>query len=591
MIYGLIGCLFLICQITGHDLAQGAPWGNIEWSAGYVARLLGISVAVGALFGVGCRFAAKFVTRRTEECSAVMSAEETEERSAVGAAGEKRMRGSVVWLICMGLLVLSWLPSYLAYYPGICAYDATIQTGQIVSGSYNDHHPIAHTLLIAGGMRIGERLFGSANMGIGLLVLLQMLLLAAVFSLGIMLLYRRGIRWGVLVCLQVFGMFYPFHMYICVSLIKDVWFTIFFLLQMISLCEMIRRRAQKKAEKQRLQKAKVLQIAQRIDRYEVAFFVGAVGMQLFRSNGRYAMLVLFAAFLVAVLFGKTDRNFWGRLTGNCVLALVVGSLCLSGLFRVTGAEQGDRREMLSMPIQQLARCMLYHGGVGALAQDDGTMEETDRALIQDFLLDEGYLLYRPEISDPVKSHTNTYVVRYRAKDFAGTYLRLLVSYPGEFINAALAVNAGYLYLEDVTHAHVNENGRDKGLGYVQTRWVEGELNPRGIYKASKWEWLHEKLENWADSNAYLNTPFIKYLFVPGIFLWLYLLLGGHFVVHRQYDRCVPLALVLGYYLTLFLGPVVQLRYVYPLMIALPFVALALTGVGRFDKDGDRGSKT
>lgn len=610
VIYGLIGFLFLICQITGHDLAQGEPWGNIEWTADYVARLLGISVAGGALFGVGCRFVAKFVARRTGERSAAAATEETERRSAAvtteetegrsaavaskgsRVAGAKRMRCGVVWLICMGLLVLSWLPCYLAYYPGICAYDTTIQTGQIVSGSYNDHHSIAHTLLIAGGMRIGERLFGNANTGIGLLVFIQMFLLAAVFSLGVMLLYRRGVRQGILVCLQVSGMFYPFHMYMSVSLIKDVWFTIFFLLQMIALCEMIWRRTQKAPEEQRMpeeqrtQKAKVqaLQKAQRINRYEVAFFVGALGMQLFRSNGRYAMLVLFAALLAAVLLGKANRRFWVRLIGNCALALVAGSLCLSGLFQVTGAEQGDRREMLSMPIQQLARCILYHGGVGALAQDDGIMEETDRALIRDFLLDESYLLYRPEISDPVKSHTNTYVARYRVRDFAGTYLRLLGSYPGEFINAALAVNAGYLYLEDVTHAHVNENGRDRGLGYVQTRWVEEELNPRGIYKASKWEWLHEKLEDWADSNAYLDAPFIKYLFVPGTFLWLYLLLAGHFAVRRQYDRCVPLVLVLGYYLTLFLGPVVQLRYVYPLMIALPFAALGLTGIDRIDRD-------
>ena len=142
--------------------------------------------------------------------------------------------------------------------------------------------------------------------------------------------------------------------------------------------------------------------------------------------------------------------------------------------------------MLSMPIQQLARCMLFHGGVGELEQDDGTMDEASKALINDFLLDEGYRFYRPEISDPVKNHTNTYVVRYRSAEFVGTYLRLLGMYPGDLINAAYAVNAGYFYLGDVTHAVVNQNGRDRGLGYVQTRWVEDELNPRGIYKDSKW---------------------------------------------------------------------------------------------------------
>ena len=259
----------------------------------------------------------------------------------------------------------------------------------------------------------------------------------------------------------------------------------------------------------------------KVDGYDVLFLLSSVGMQLFRNNGRYAMLVLLAVLFLSMVFGRKDRKFRVKVLCNCGLALVVGSLCLTGLFRVTQAEQGDRREMLSMPIQQFARTMLFHGGVGALGQDDNTMEESAKALIRDFLLDEGYLAYRPEISDPVKSHTNTYVVRYRSAEFLQTYLRLLAEYPGDFINAAYAVNAGYFYLNDVTHATVNQNGRDRGLGYVQTRWVENELNPRGIYQDSKWEWLHMRLEKWADENGYLKLPLLKYLFVPGSFFWLY----------------------------------------------------------------------
>ena len=88
---------------------------------------------------------------------------------------------------------------------------------------------------------------------------------------------------------------------------------------------------------------------------------------------------------------------------------------LSAVFSATHAEQGDRREMLSMPIQQMARCMIYHGGVGVLPADDGTMSEQDRALVNDFILDEAYRDYDPGIADPVKRHTNTYVVRYRSR--------------------------------------------------------------------------------------------------------------------------------------------------------------------------------
>jgi len=150
---------------------------------------------------------------------------------------------------------------------------------------------------------------------------------------------------------------------------------------------------------------------------------------------------------------------------------------------------------------------------------------------------------------------------------------LLAEYPGDFVNAALAVNAGYLYVGDESHAYINVNGRDTGLGYVQTRFLTGELNSYGVYQDSKWRGLFGLFEKWADANGHLQIPVLKYLFVPGVFLWLYLLLAGYLILHKRYDKCVPLALVMGYYVTLFLGPTVQLRYIYPLMIALPFAAV------------------
>lgn len=61
--------------------------------------------------------------------------------------------------------------------------------------------------------------------------------------------------------------------------------------------------------------------------------------------------------------------------------------------------------------------------------------------------------------------------------------------------------------------------------------------------------------------------------MPGIWLWLYLLLFGFLCIVRKGRLCLPLTLVLGYYLTLFLGPTVQLRYIYPVMAAYPFILL------------------
>lgn len=553
IIYSIIGFMFGFFQLTGWKLSKE---GNILWTGAYTARLLGACVLTGGLFGCGGSIC--FTGWKQRSADRWFSEEKTYKKD--GYPG----RICLYRVLSFVLLVICWLPCYLAYYPGICAYDTTIQMGQVTGGGYNDHHPIAHTLLLRGFTAMGEKLFGSVSEGVALFVLLQMLVLAGAVAWGICRLAENGVRKGVVLCIQLVSMFYPFHMYMSVSVCKDVLFSVFFLLQMLSLYEMIRSKAG-------------------FSYRDVLFLGASVGMQLFRNNGRYAMLVLLGVLVLTVLFGRTNRRFWGRITLVCLLALLAGSFCLSGLFRATGAQQGDRREMLSMPIQQLARCMIYHGGVSVLAEDDASMDEDAKALIQDFLLDEGYKEYRPDIADPVKRHTNTYVARYRAKDFIRTYLGLLWEYPGDYVNAVLAVNAGYLYVWDESHAYINVNGKDTGLGYVQTRFLTEELGSYGVYQSSKWQGLFECMEKWADTNAYLKNPVLKYIFVPGVFVWLYLLLAGALIVKKRYDRCVPLALVMGYYATLFLGPTVQLRYIYPLMLVLPFAAaLSLT------KDGERG---
>ncbi len=558
LLFCFLGVLFFFCFLTEGELARQR---NILWTWGCFAKTLGISLLAGGglgavvCFGI-CRWCGYGIGDGASEGQGKRMAR-------FGGWLLGRTKGEKGWGkvfgVSMALTFCAWLPVFLAYFPAICAYDAVYQTGQIVENSYIDHHPIFHTLLIRCAMMFGGNVLGSINRGIGCYTLCQMVLLASAFAFGIAMLWRRSVRRIWLGLVQLFCMFHPFHWYMSVSMTKDTVFAAFFLIQLTAFCEMMS--GGKDMDKHRKHGMELL------------FFTAAVGMILFRNNGKYAFLVLIVFLLAVVLFGKR-RRFWGRTLLWSLGALAVGMVLLQMVFRITDAEQGDRREMLSIPIQQLARTMLYHGGVGVLEEDDNTMEEADKALVNDFILNEAYRNYRPDFADPVKSNTNTYVARYRTGEFIDTYIRLFLRYPGDFLNAALAVNAGYLYPGDVSHAYVNaQEGQAAGGGYIQTRWEEGTLNSRGIYKESKWPGLFEAMERWADENAYLKLPVLKYLFVPGVVIWLYLLLLGSRLVKREFGLCMPLLLVLGYFLTLLLGPTVQLRYIYPVMIAFPFMLL------------------
>lgn len=538
--FSLVGILFFLFVQCCKELTDK---GNIIWNGSWIGQLLIKSILGGVLlgcvlFGVIAALDAWMMKSSTMESK----------------WNRLRMPKRVFFFTWVSMMIC-WLPGWLAYFPGICSYDTTIQMGQIVGKTYNTHHPLAHTLLMGLFVDLGKVL-GSASLGMGIYTFVQMCCLAAAFSAGIALLARQGVRTMGLALITVYCVAFPPNWYMAITSIKDTFFSIFVLLFLMGTYV-------------------ILNASVEIGKgFHLCYILCMIAVVIFRNNGKYALMAMWVLLGITCMVGrkKCGRGM-KRLFLDVTIGLVIGCILMSGLTKVLKAQEGDKREMLSMPIQQMARTMLYHGGVQMLKEDDGTMEEIDRALIQQFLTNESYKAYRPDISDPVKSHTNTSVVRYQPINFAKSYLRLLISYPGDFINAELAVNAGYFSPWDISHATINYNNRDIGLGYIQTRWVDAELNEYGIYKDSKWESLRRKMELFAHDNYYLKIPIIRFLVAPGIYLWIYLFMAVWFIVSRQFRQLLPLGFVLGYYVTLILGPTVQLRYLYPLMIVLPFLLL------------------
>ena len=543
LIFSSIMVFFFFFCFTGAHLAKE---GNIVWSGKYVLTLLLMCLVCGILAGI----------LLTKVLGLIKDDIKPEKRRGSGKVG----------VLSALLFALGYLPTYLAYYPGICSYDITIQLGQTVSHDYIDHHPLAHTLLVELFLNLGEML-GSVNLGMGLYTLFQMLCVAGVMGLGIGLLYERGVALGYLILVQLLGMFLPVYWYMSVSATKDVLFTVFVLLLMFAMYKLLWENRS----------------SRRVGKWDIILGIAVVGAILFRNNGKYAYLVLIVFGVFTCLFAKKNKLLFRRIWIVGVAGYLAGNLLLSALFVSVDATQGDKREMLSIPIQQFARTYVYHGGIDVVPEDDNTLDEDAKAFLNDFIRDEAYRDYRPEIADPVKKYTQTSVALQRAREWIGLYLKLLVEYPGDYINAVLAVDAGFVYPFDVSHGDINFNGRDRGLGYIQTRWVENELNPMGIYKDSKWEWLHEKLEDFADVNGYQDIPVLKYLMMPGFYLWFYLLFAGYLLWKKKYRRLLPLSFVLGYYVTLLLGPTVQLRYLYPVMVLLPYVLLFCVGEKTVEK--------
>lgn len=518
--------------------------GNLIWNFSWVLKWVMLSVALGTILGGGLFFLCNFWREKISKASKLPAYFLTSCNA-----------GKTFW-ISWGVLVLCWFPAWLAYYPAICSYDIPAQMGQVLTGEYNTHHPLAHTLLLQFFYSVGKGI-GNVNLGIGFYALMQLLVLAASMAGIIAIMAKWKAKRLQIILLTLYCALLPVNAYMSITTTKDVLFTVFVVWFFTGIYIYINQEDKIKLS------------------LRIPYFLSIVGVILFRNNGKYALAVTWGVLgivLVWALVKKQSLRKWCTLFIDTTLGLLIGCLLAGALAKGLQAQPGDKREMLSMPIQQLARTMVYHGGVGVKAEDDNTMEQQYKDLLKEFFLYEGYKNYRPEISDPVKKFTNTSVVRYRTGDFVKTYLGLFAKYPGDYVNAALAVNAGWFSLTDKSHATINQYDFREGLGYIQTNWSR-EIERTNLARTSKWPWLLEKLETFATENAYMKIPVVRFLVAPGIYLWSYLFIAMWLLLHKKYRDLLPFTWILGYFGTLILGPTVQMRYLYPLMIALPFFLL------------------
>ena len=202
------------------------------------------------------------------------------------------------------------------------------------------------------------------------------------------------------------------------------------------------------------------------------------------------------------------------------------------------------------------------------------MDSETLNFIENCIHPEGLYAYKPYLSDTPKTYTDSTFIFNNSLSFIKTYISLGASYPSEYINAVLSTNLGYLYIFDRSHPYIINIGNYPGLGYIQTLEITGELAKENIYKKSFFPKLHGLLEIITGKNILCKIPLLNIIIAPGIWLNLLLLFTGIIFHEKRYELLLPLAFLGGLYLTMLLGPTVQLRYVFPIMITVPSLFLA-----------------
>jgi len=509
--------------------------GDIIWTSNRVLWTTFLALGGGVLCTLLCMFVMKWLKKQGNK--AVLDLEVVTGKLP-----------KWTWL-SLGAVFVGWLPAFFAFYPALCSYDSEGFFFQLVYDSYNNHHPIAYTLIVEAFYYLGEALFDSYTVGIALFTLIQMLLLAFSVSFFIRTIYRACSRRWLFILLTALFALHPMNAYMSVTMTKDIYFTAGML---FSFSVLFIRLFLEESKKEKWKN-------------DCVFILGLVLVVLFRSNGRYCVLATLLVEVICILFYKAKRKDILRIFLATMIGFVIGMMGVSMLDKVTNAQEVDKREMFSLPAQQMARVVHFH--------KEELSEETMQQ-IETVIWPSSLYLYNQRTARFVKQDVISYEILHYPKKYLTLYWELFKDYPGEYVNAFLGLYSGFLNPWDESHIRINE-GFDGILPddyhYIQTAFT---LTDRFMVDdAPLSETLHKVYCWYANNDIYMKIPIISFLFVPGVYLWILLYSFGILVYQKKSICCIPCALVFAYFLTFFLGPTVQLRYIFPIMICTPGIIL------------------
>ena len=441
----------------------------------------------------------------------------------------------------MFILLLCWLPILLAYYPGIFAYDASNQVMQVINHDYTTHHPLVHTLLLGGFFSIGNAI-GDNNLGVLLYSFFQMFIVAAIMSGAIIYMLKKGISKIMYGIVLLFYALFPINSMMAISTTKDVLFSAFMLGLLITLWELFDDESLWKSKK-------VILVG----------FVFLIGIMLLRNNAIYACVL--SCPIICILLKRNRKRFCLFIFSG----LVISSLLNWGISSAVDAQKGSMVEMLSVPLQQIARVGKYH--------EDELDSEIKKELYS-FINKEVVQNYAPNISDGVKNFVDEKSIKNDPIQFLRLYIKLAVRYPREYIDAFASLTQGFWYLEDTSNANIYGSGMESRLGYMLTNYKN---MPEGyeVKHKSYFPQLEYILEKLFSDNKYLEIPLISVFFAPAFYCWLLITFILVFLYRKKYDILVPGLILFCYLLTLLLGPTCIIRYVYPIVIAAPLLCFQI----------------
>jgi hypothetical protein len=446
----------------------------------------------------------------------------------------KLLRCKQKWLLLWLGLFLCWAFLLFALYPGFFNYDAWTQLSQAGYLDITTHHPPLHTAFVAMIGVLGL-LTQNWNFACAAHLLVQMALVLGVFTFSIYKLRRWGASQVTCFLAAGFYLVFPVPVLFSMSVTKDVLYSAACLLFLILFVDMLR----------------IGKVFFKSPFCILRLFAAGFLLLALRNNALYAFLP-FAA--LAVLFAKGFRWKLSALLSGVVLAFLLYS---GPLFALVGIAPGSKAEAYSVPVQQLAAVW----NKAPQTYDSEQLSQLYR------FIDPGALpKYKPRCADVVKAAFHAPNSKETYVAFWGLWLRIGCRTPGVYINAFLQNTVSAWYPNSIIDGYQGQ----KKYAEAETSYFEYVNDYHKMTFAPKIPIINAYFHNISTKQTVNNTPLVSLLFSIGFQLWLLVLTFCYAWRRKDLTRLLPIALALLLCATMFLGPMVLVRYYLLLFFAFPF---------------------
>jgi hypothetical protein len=429
-------------------------------------------------------------------------------------------------------------PVFLAFWPTNFIFDAKYQMVEVLNNSYKVHHPLLHTWMMGVFYKWGVDI-GNVSLGFSGYTIIQLLILSASFAYVLHYLRKRDIPLWMRVITLLFFAIFPLNPAFAITATKDVLFTAFFVFFLIYYFRYLDQ--EKFGWKD-----------------WISFFLFGVLTLQFRKNAVFALIFMMIIYAFRRQAWKQKGLFLLFLLAVVVASHITDNQLIKGLHAYDG---GSRREMLSVPLQQMARVAGYHG------------DELPGAWYEEMLLyasSDTWKSYNPFLSDPVKGSADELLLRSNMLNFFKLWVKIGFRFPGEYIESFCTNTMGYWYPGEPSFAISDGTN---GIALYHTLIGVGEEEE--IVKKSYCKPVEILYSYLFYEGKQKEVPVLGFLCRPVPYLWI-LVMYALVCFYRKDKKGLLYALLpLGYFLTCFMGPTASLRYVYCMVVAAPLFVIRI----------------